>query len=430
MNVNILFSWRSFSLLTLLASAILLPPIRFSGGIPALRPEFALITVIWAAIISSYAITGKQFWYRRSPIYKWFVLIVVSVLTSTLYGAFFKGVPLVPADFWELGKPILYLLIFLFVMRLSPSESFSRKIFVFCMIVFVLSTLVGFMQYFDVGGINDTLSPYYAPTQMRGLIVHGRIVGTTSNPNKFGALMVLAASLALSGSLAFSRFWDRLACLVLLSVFITALVLTASRTALVALVATTSTVVILFVFGRGFRRKIARIFLVAVVVLCVSILGFQFVPEKILGRFAQLENISEASSFRARVEKYWKPNFELWLNSPLFGWGPAKATMHTFVDNEWLLFLRRYGILGSLILAGFFIQAFVQLSRTREEGVTCVGRALSLSMQGSLVGWAIFMMAAELYHDMQLMSVFVILLGLSFSVNGFNRFVKTKRPNA
>src|SRR5690606_3532258 len=114
---------------------------------------------------------------------------------------------------------------------------------------------------------NDTLSPYYAPTQMTGLTVHGRIVGTTSNPTKFGALMVLAASMALSGSLAFSRFWDRLACLVLLSVFITALVLTASRTALVALVATTSTVVILFVFGRGFRRKIARIFLVAVVVL-------------------------------------------------------------------------------------------------------------------------------------------------------------------
>ncbi|HZK10764.1 MAG TPA: hypothetical protein VFD10_00165, partial [Atribacterota bacterium] len=71
-------------------------------------------------------------------------------------------------------------------------------------------------------------------------------------------------------------------------------------------------------------------------------------PEKFFLRFNQLENISQATSWQARIVN-WKVNYDLWKLSPLFGWGPGKVTMTTIVDNEWLLLLRRYGLIGVII---------------------------------------------------------------------------------
>jgi O-antigen ligase len=97
---------------------------------------------------------------------------------------------------------------------------------------------------------------------------------------------------------------------------------------------------------------------------CVLIfIFFAIGPEKILFRYAQLEAIEQASSWQAR-QTMWDANLELWQQSYLLGWGPAKASMDVTVDNEWLLLLRRYGIVGLLVFL-FFI-AFVGLSHIRK----------------------------------------------------------------
>ena len=42
----------------------------------------------------------------------------------------------------------------------------------------------------------------------------------------------------------------------------------------------------------------------------------------------------------------WADAINLFKQSPIIGWGPAKAIHTTIVDSEHLLLLRRYGILG------------------------------------------------------------------------------------
>ena len=42
----------------------------------------------------------------------------------------------------------------------------------------------------------------------------------------------------------------------------------------------------------------------------------------------------------------WKEAFELFLKSPILGWGPAKSIHTTIVDGEHFMLLRRYGLLG------------------------------------------------------------------------------------
>ena len=52
----------------------------------------------------------------------------------------------------------------------------------------------------------------------------------------------------------------------------------------------------------------------------------------------------------------WFDAWNLFKQSPLFGWGPAKSVHETIVDGEHFLLLRRYGLIGYglIILIWFF----------------------------------------------------------------------------
>src|SRR5690606_11453934 len=130
-------------------------------------------------------------------------------------------------------------------------------------------------------------------------------------------------------------------------------------------------------------------------------------PESALHRFAQLGNLSEATSWQKRL-MMWEEAFALWLESPVFGWGPAKETMPTYVDNEWLLMLRRYGILGAASLTALYVSMFAGLERARRAATNPASEALSIALQGTLTGWVVYMGAATVYHSLRLMPIFLI----------------------
>ena len=280
-----------------------------------------------------------------------------------------------------------------------------------------------FMQYIDFAGINQILSPYYAPTQMRGLLIHGRITGTTPNPNEFGALMVLAISLAISGVLFFEERKTRLLCWVALPVFGFALVLTMSRSSLVATFLAVGLILILFLKQRGIKYKWKRIFTLVAFAFIIGVFILQFAPEKALFRYSQLTTFTEATSWVARVEK-WKTHFAIWMESPWFGWGPGKAAMGTIVDNEWLLLMRRYGVIGLSIFLGLFGSLFLGLSRIRNVNTEAPIIALTVALQGTFAGYALYMMLASIYHSLQLMPIFLLFLGLAYSQCGPKRMIQ------
>lgn len=331
------------------------------------------------------------------------------------YTTWFKGFSLAVRDFWEPIKTFLYLLIFMLVANQDVNPAELRRYYRIVLFVFLVSALVGFLQYVDFAGINNFVSPYYAPTQMRGLLVHKRVVGTTPNPNEFGALMIMAVSFALSGVLSFSRGYLSLLCLVTLPLHSLALVLTLSRSALIASLFATATVLIPFLRRHGFRREGAKRVLTLAVVACVIVLVLlQALPEKAWRRYGQLNNIAEARSWQMRLEK-WRKDLGIWLKSPWLGWGPAKGEMSTLTDNEWLLLVRRYGVVGITVFLCLLGSLFLGFSHIRKVSPDPVAIALSTALQGTLVGYAIYMVPAAFYHSMQLMSVFSLFSGLAYS---------------
>jgi hypothetical protein len=59
----------------------------------------------------------------------------------------------------------------------------------------------------------------------------------------------------------------------------------------------------------------------------------------------------------------WEENFNIFLGSPVFGWGPGKASMSQALDSEWLLLLRRYGIVRVTIFVAWFSIIYIYLKR-------------------------------------------------------------------
>lgn len=401
----------------LLASSILLPYIRLPEGIPDVRPEFILIALAWGLLFTFHLARPNGIFLLRVPLYRHFGLIGSAILLSMVYAVWFKNAPFAISDLWELVKVGVYFAILVFVVGTGYTVLDLQGMYKLALTMFFLSAVLGFIQYLDLLGINEVVSPYYAPAQMRGLVEHGRIVGTTPNPNDFGALMILPASLALSGALVLPGWKLRAFCWFMLPVFVLAIVLTLSRTALVDLVLASGTIILLF-FLQGhikIQPKVSRAILFFTAGLVLVVIGLQFLPDVALNRFAQLATFTEASSWQARIEIYWVPNFQLWLQSPLLGWGPAKAIIGSTVDNEWLLLARRYGLVGVLAFVSFFGAIFGGLSGVRRSREHPVVAAYTIGLQGSLVGYMAHMITAVFYHSMQLMPVLMILVGVAYS---------------
>jgi O-antigen ligase len=356
------------TLLPLFVVAILFPSIRISGNIPDPRPEFIVVAITILFLVISHLISEKTVCMRRLPADKWFILFGLSVVVSMAYSTLFKNYPLIGRDFWEIFKLILYYLIFSLAANLQINNNVMRRYYQFAIFIFLISAVFGFLQYINFAGINEVLSPYYAPTQMDGLLAHKRITGTTANPNEFGALMVLASSLALSGGLAVGEKRLRILCWLTLPVFWVALLLTLSRTSLVSGLISMIIILLLFIRVKKITLKVKfkrlLIFLLLVCVACIFVL--ELMPERSLWRYSQIFTFEEASSWVARVEN-WETHFTFWKESPWFGWGPGKETMRTVVDNEWLLILRRYGLIGIIAFVGLFGSLFFGLSSIRRQ---------------------------------------------------------------
>jgi len=211
----------------------------------------------------------------------------LSIVVSMAYSNLFRNQPIIGRDFWEIFKLIIYYLIFSLIANLQINTEDMRRYYQFAIFIFLISAGFGFLQYINFAGFNQILSPYYAPTQMRGLLVHKRITGTTANPNEFGALMVLASSLSLSGGLTIEGKRLRLLCWLTLPVFWAALLLTLSRTSLISGLISMIIILLLFIRVKKITLKVKfKRLLIFLLLVCVALIfALELMPESSLWRY-------------------------------------------------------------------------------------------------------------------------------------------------
>lgn len=410
----------------LLIAAILLPGIPVPGFF-LVRPEELLAFVLLPAILSK---LGKRLtWIDLS-----FVLVGVSTFVSTVWGTLILGVSIAPRDMMEFVKIIKAWT--LFRLALAPWShrelAGMAKTLLACVSV---SALIGIVQWQDCLGLSEVLqSIYVTGTGNEG---RWRMVGTVGNPNYYGLLMALGLALALNmWNYEERRVWRRLAVAVVGSCGF-ALFLTGSRSSFLATALAICLSLLMRVPQLRYRatwhalmRARWRVLMITILVVSAAAwtwnqfrtidtlstpaeiaLYRQGPVRKALYRFSEV-----GSGFDSRMRLMWEPNIPLIAESPVFGWGPAKAEQRRVTDNGYILTLRRYGLIGLLC----FLVLLGQAGRVLFK-VVCTSPSNSISDRLAataltvIVGYAGANLFAEVFYYLQLMSWLWLLLGIAVS---------------
>ena len=317
-------------------SAYFFPPIRLSSGF-----EIRLDDIITLGIFPFLFIYKPLLYNNR--IFTIFILSLLSIIISTLYGYFYLAVPTNIRDVNEiirLSKPLLFILLILQADSCYIMKKFEKLMSVFS----VLIITIAFIQYFNPAGLGRGIASLYASeNHVNALVGHSkRIVITGSDPN-IGAAIVMLFWLFNLFSGIIKKNNSKIFITLLLTIVI---MMTSSRTSFLALIC----IIIIFLFMSKGITFTFKLIIVAIIGFIIFMLYkyFQYISVGF-----ELMMSGENTSMLVRFEK-WKEAMVLFRQSPFFGWGPGKSSMETIVDGEYVLLLRRYGIIGT-----FFILLFI-----------------------------------------------------------------------
>lgn len=409
--------------LSVILFTILAPPIRITTSFPVMRLEEIVLFIIFpiAFLLEKKKTLHKRGFIRENLniIMICFFIIVLAMTFSLFYGSLFLDVPITFGDLNEFLKPIKFAMTFLLFSQLTICKEkldfFSKVILIGAMV----SACIGFFQYFNLFNINDYISPLYTRTehQLKALIKNGRVSSTFGNPIVYGGFMMVMTLFSLSilwGSV--NKKLKRLA-IIALPLFVISIVLTKSRAPIML---TGVSIIILFlviqIFNKGNRKTKIRNLVIFLGLLLVAIGSFFLLSDKwALYRFQRLlENPSKDTSLMKRVGN-WIDAYKYFLKSPVFGWGPATSKMTTWVENDYLFILRRYGLLGFIAFFTPLVLIFNKSIKFITAKINNGFSYMNYTIFTSTIALGGFMMILYFYHELQLSIIYWIFAGLLYS---------------
>lgn len=448
---------RVFLVAVVLLSAMLLPAVSFHPSLPSLRLEEFVLFGGWMVCLGVWAYgKGLKGLLRRSAsegaeelsvhtdgdylqarrwvgrvVHAVILALVLSYAASNIYAVCFKGALFTFRDVMELVTFFKYYLVITLVISIRPDWGEWRFLQGAALAGMIILVGLGWVQHWDLAGFNTWMSAFLNPMQWEYMIfsLPSRAMGVFDNPNVYGMLAVIL--LAVLGVRYFfaekslKRF--PLVLLLLMALLIKMEYLTLSRTALVG-VAVLFTGCGAWALRRlGWNRKSwARIgVLLGVTLLLLTTAG------DFLWRVGEGMDFENSTSMQGHILR-WEEASGQFAESPVLGWGTQKSTMPTVVDNEYLLYLRRYGVVGLLAYAGFFLAPWVlavaALRRMRTQGA---GLGVDADSGGSaaiperllpaaayvvvLPSILIYNFMAGIFYNLQIMTVLVMLMGFAYN---------------
>lgn len=400
----------------LLIPAIILSPMINIPGVIGIRLDDLWLAFGAVVYLTRLASTPLKLEFKL-PKYTTLFIIFIGWIVVTIFISSFKEPYFYSGRDWlEVYKNLKLLLIIVLATQLQITKPFINKIFNVVTFSLLISAIFGIMQYFNVANVNSWLTPYFlAESQIKGLEVHGRIVGTYANPNVFGTAMLVGIGLS------FSRFFQilKFKYLLLSFIFLFATFLTLSRTAFVACLV----LVVLIIFQSFWKskRKLLTLFSFSFVPL-VAFIGLKFAPEKLFFRTQNLNNLAEDESFQGRLDA-WRYIFELRTRSNIFtGTGPVSNFRLTF-DNEWLMLLTIYGVVGLSLVSLWFVLIYFKLGRLDADYYNFY----NIALRSILIVYGVSMFMEPIFQQLQLMPLIALLIGVLLNKpRSRNKFIRSE----
>ena len=346
------------------------------------------------------------------------------VLTSMLTGAL-MGYNASTTDVFQFIRVAKYLLIYTLTVTVVADtgnpDAQRARILKAIMLGSLLLFPVILQQYFDLFGLNNLYVEYISKgTQSSALIdvdYDRRALGFIGNPNALGFLYVIPAIVTLHFMLSAPRF--KLRYLGLFALQVTAILMTLSRTSLLALTAATLYLLVTLpasplAYGKLRQQALGRGFMLLFVLTAAGalVVSNQVIYDDILWRFALLQDVADDYSWQGRLVA-WQENWGLFVQSPLLGVGPLFATEFQYSsDNEWLELLRFHGLLGTLyVVAMFAAPHFLSMRKGGSVALMDTRRLI----EAVLLATALYMLPAAVFQHLVLMPLVIIIFALGDS---------------
>lgn len=343
----------------------------------------------WVFILIEFMLCYKYMKYLK--IINAFIYLSITLIVSTVINYLFMDASIVTGDIFEILKPIIYLIMFYSIYTaVNVNEESKKYLSIILLFLFVILALIMILQYLEIG-IAEKLATYSLTEERIEEFQGNRSVGTIGNPNAAGAIINFGIILAYS--IDFKKF--KIIKYITLVILSLAVVITGSRTALIALILIYLTILI-----KDYKKilKINPIYIITAIIIFNFYIISDLLNHSISDRFEL--NEQSMQSFQDRLEA-WDMTLALSLDNIIFGYGPNKGgfDLSSNVDNEIVLVLYRTGIIGVII----FINWIYNLSNLIPIYFNTIKICIFMNVFVTLF-------AGSMFYNFRIYSVFLLVL--------------------
>jgi O-antigen ligase len=228
-----------------------------------------------------------------------------------------------------------------------------------------------------------------------------RVTSVAGGPNSLGALCSFGNLFFLSVFFHDNKKKMRRIMIILSGYLMTLITvfLTSSRTSSVALLFIT----FIFLFFTNIKIRYKIIFSLIIIGIFISLL-----PHLIhLNQITEGAGITKHGSYIERI-RMWKDTFVDIERSPIFGNGIAKDSMRTWVDNSYVLMLRRIGIFGMIFWILFYLCPLFSVDKKHRDMSWFAFMLIMFAL--------LFSMTANHFTEIKLIDTYVMFIGMALSI--------------
>lgn len=411
--------------LILFAVVLFTPAISIVSRFPAVRLEEIFVPVmLW------YLWRKREFLIDvlKKPFNIILVLLGISMAISLANAIISFGDPLRLGDLMEFVRVFKYFVMYTFILVLfkdvDSKEISYQKLTTFVNYTVSILLAINWAQYFNFIFFNRWFSPLYGPAHhVERIIRNSRVIGTIGNPNFFGGLMMIFLLFYFALFLFDQQgFWqNKRKNIALVAVTWMSLLLTVSRTAIIAVTGGLFVAALVFlVLKKGKKLKPLAKMLIAFLIIGIlsnffitftmaayedvvrpvyftvkytvedsvySVWDYFFAAEdenrdedradreddreRSRGdhgvAYRMADTVNEGLSIFARFN-VWEEHFAIAQGSIIIGNGPEKGEyQEAAVDNEYLLILRRYGLVGLALFVALYFHNIFKFPKKKED---------------------------------------------------------------
>lgn len=387
---------------TIIFLIILTPYVRINSSISFRLEQIIIILFLFPLL---FARDMKKI-LKENP-FIFLFLIFSAFMGISIFVGYIKGFEIVLRDYYEFYKVFIYLGTFIMGKLIIKNDEDRVNVMNFILLCLILVSIIGFQQYFNLFNLNEKYIPLIAPNQSRTLINNyptPRIIGMNSNPNLYALLPSLG--ILISQTLYFIK--KEKVYLFIIPILFLSTLMTLSRSGIIFLIIGLFINMILFYkknIDKHMKNNSKLKFYAKKVFILIGIITLIFLvlPHRFTWRLLRGINISTDSSFQGRLLN-WKEHFEYFKMSPFFGIGPGKGIrFNSYPDNEWLLLLRRYGIIGTISLSLSFVVIILNSKKSYYKNF----------LISIFIGLVFYMIPGILYNSFEVMTFIMVLVSIT-----------------